>query len=129
MTVVRNATKYGTPKPQPRTWPEKLAERGHEPVKATSLPVARPPARAERQENPKPRLEDSRTEEALGLFQDRYPDMTPHVAWQQHGEDATAYWLECLEMAGALGGGDTGKKSGRQEPLPKEGPFTLGGSH
>ncbi len=44
------------------------------------------------------------TREALRLFHDRYPDMTPHVAWQDFGEDATAYWLECLEMAVAIGG-------------------------
>lgn len=43
------------------------------------------------------------TKEALRMFHDRYPGLTPHAAWQDYGEDATAYWIECLEMAGALG--------------------------
>lgn len=43
------------------------------------------------------------TREALRMFHDRYPGLTPHAAWQDHGEDATAYWIECLEQAGAIG--------------------------
>lgn len=119
MSVVRNLTKYGTPKPEPRTWPEKLAERQHPPVRAAEVPLApvpagKPPARP--------------TDEALRLFQGRYPGMTPHVAWQEHGENATAFWLECLDRAGALAGGDAGKKSGRLEPQPRAGRPTPGGS-
>lgn len=137
MVVVRGITKGGAPKPEPRTWPEKLAERNAEPVRGDTLPlVARscdhcgnglvrrenePPgsfnkrrfcslehARLWRSGQSEGRTDEhsghynDKVNEALRLFHGRYPGMTPHVAWQEHGEDATAYWLECLEQGKAL---------------------------